>query len=503
MNWRDILVTAIVLGSLPYCLKRPFAGLLIFSWLAYMRVQDLCWSFARTMRFSYYVGIVMFIGFFLFEKKPFYRSDSRINLMLLLALFVSISVFATRYQVTDDVLQYWVEYLKIIGIALITVALVDSPERLRMLVWTIALSLGFFGVKSGLWGLLTGGARQILRGPGGLLQDNNDFSLALTMNLPFLFYLGLSEPNKWVKRGLLGAMALTCLTILLTHSRGGFLAMATTLGVMTWRSRNRVIGFALAFVAAILFLLFAPAGVKERLSSIKNYEQDSSAQARFRTWALATRMALSNPLTGVGFRNFRRAYPDYDPDPMIVRGTMGSFVAHNSYLQLAAESGLPALFTYLGVVAASFWLLRRVRRQAMRRYETGWILNYVRAFEASLVGFLVGAVFLNRAHFDFAYHLISIIVAFGAVATHEMASEAKYPLRRGSGSASWNPGRSGFGRRSAAGESRSLGAAPAPAGGFGAGSAAAAPLAQGRERPALGSFGPRFETGFRSRRWES
>ena len=78
----------------------------MFSWLAYMRVQDLCWSFARTMRFSYCIGIVMFVGFFVFEKKPFYRNDLRINLMLLLAVLITLSTFSTKYEVTDDVVQY-------------------------------------------------------------------------------------------------------------------------------------------------------------------------------------------------------------------------------------------------------------------------------------------------------------------------------------------------------------------------------------------------------------
>lgn len=432
MSWRDLVVAAVVLGSLPYAFRQPFIGLVVFSWLAYMRVQDLCWGFARTMRFSYFVAIAMFVGFFVFERKPLFKPDIRNYLMILLAAFVSFSVFFTKYEVNDIVINYYLEFIKIIAIALITTALVTTPERLRILVWTIALSLGFFGVKSGLWGILTGGSKQILRGPGGLMADNNDFSLALTMNLPFLFYLGWSEKNIWVRRGLLGAVGLTCLTILLTHSRGGFLAMSATLGLMTWRSRNRVIGFAIAIVAALVFVVAAPSGVKERLSSIKDYEQDSSAQARLHTWGIALKMIAANPVFGVGFRNFQSAYPEYDPQPLKGKQGAGSrafFVAHNSYLQLSAESGVPALLTYLGIVGSAFLVLFQIRRMAMERYETSWISNYVRMFEASLVGFLVGAMFLNRAHFDFAYHVIAIVSAFGSIAYREMTSEAKYPLR--------------------------------------------------------------------------
>jgi probable O-glycosylation ligase (exosortase A-associated) len=427
---RDLIVFLAVMGSLPYCFRKPYFGLVVFSWLAYMRVQDLCWGFARPQRFSFYVAIAMFLGFLLFERGRFFAADLRNWLMVALAVLVSVSVALTRYEITERVINFYVDFLKILAVAMLTTALVNTQERLRILVWTVALSFGFFGIKSGLWGVLTGGARPILRGPGGLLQDNNDFSLALTMNIPFLFYLGLSEPQKWMRRGMIAAMGLTIVTIVLTHSRGGFLAMSATLAVITWRSRNRVIGFTLAGIALLLFLLLLPQGARERLGTLKKVQDDSSAQARLKSWGIALQMIRDNPVTGVGFQNYRSAYGKYDPSPVLVGGQVLTFVAHNSYLQIAAESGLPALGVYLTLIGSSFLLLRRIRLLALARFHTGWILNYVRMFEASLAGFVIGAIFINRAHFDFIYHLIAIIVAFAMLARRELVSEEAYPLRR-------------------------------------------------------------------------
>ena len=59
---RDLIVFGIVVLSLPLAFRRPFIGLLVFSWLAYMRPQDLCWGFARYMRLSFYVGLTMIAG---------------------------------------------------------------------------------------------------------------------------------------------------------------------------------------------------------------------------------------------------------------------------------------------------------------------------------------------------------------------------------------------------------------------------------------------------------
>ncbi len=50
---RDLIVFGTVILLLPTAFRKPFIGLLLFSWLAYMRPQDLCWGYARAMRFSF------------------------------------------------------------------------------------------------------------------------------------------------------------------------------------------------------------------------------------------------------------------------------------------------------------------------------------------------------------------------------------------------------------------------------------------------------------------
>ena len=225
---RDILVFAFVMLSLPACFRRPFYGLLVFSWLAYMRPQDLCWGFARTMRLSFLVGFAMVLGWWASERgnRPFANwNDIRTKLLVVLGLLITISyAFAeihTAYTTT-----YFFEFIKILVVALFTSGQIDSKRRFKILAWTIAGCLAFFGVKGGVFGLLTGGGSQIIRGPGGMMEDNNDFALALVMNIPLLFFLSRLEKNVLVRRACLIAIGLTMVTVLLTHSRGGFLAMS-------------------------------------------------------------------------------------------------------------------------------------------------------------------------------------------------------------------------------------------------------------------------------------
>ena len=86
---RDLLVTLLLLGALPTCFRKPFVGLLLFSLLAYMRVQDLTWGFAREIRWSFYVAIVTFSGFFAsYRERRFMISDVRNVIMIILVVLI-------------------------------------------------------------------------------------------------------------------------------------------------------------------------------------------------------------------------------------------------------------------------------------------------------------------------------------------------------------------------------------------------------------------------------
>jgi putative inorganic carbon (HCO3(-)) transporter len=410
---RDLFVFAVVILMLPSSIRKPFVGLLVFSWLAYMRPQDLCWGFARTMRLSFFVGIAMVAGWWAYEqgKRRFCRWDARTVAMCVLGLLVTIS-YAFAFKHDEYTNTYYIEYLKIILVALFTTGQVDSRERLRLILWTIALSLGFYGVKNGLLGIARGGG-QILRGPGGMLEDNNDLGLALVMNVPLLWYLGISEGKQWVVRATQAAVVLTVVTILLTHSRGAFLALCMTALWIAWRSGHLFrAAFGLTF-CAVLFFAFAPASVLERIASIGEGAagRESSANARFTAWATALRMIGDNPMLGVGMRNFQSSFRDYS----LVQGS--TYVAHNSYLQIWAESGSLAFAVYLLLLASVFFACRRVLRMARGRPDLQWAHHYGRMMEATTVGFLVGAFFLNRGAFDLIYHWLALVTALLAVTT--------------------------------------------------------------------------------------
>ena len=64
---RDILITAIIFGLIPFVLMRPYIGVLVWSWIGYMNPHRLAYGFAYSFPFAKIVGIAVLISF-LFSK---------------------------------------------------------------------------------------------------------------------------------------------------------------------------------------------------------------------------------------------------------------------------------------------------------------------------------------------------------------------------------------------------------------------------------------------------
>jgi probable O-glycosylation ligase (exosortase A-associated) len=222
--------------------------------------------------------IITFAGYVLAgSQRRNMLPDMRNWIMIGLMVCVGLSLVMTgSFDYRWDTPRY-IEYLKIVGVAIFTTAVLKDRHYLRVLVWIIALSFGFFGVKNGLSMILSLGSLRIIQGPGGMLADNNDFALALCMGIPLLFHLGWAERRKLMRRTMLAMVPLTMLTVVATYSRGALLAMSCSIGVLVWRSRNRVAGFAMMVLLALAGLFAAPSAWRERISTIGSYEEDGSA----------------------------------------------------------------------------------------------------------------------------------------------------------------------------------------------------------------------------------
>jgi O-antigen ligase len=251
--------------------------------------------------------------------------------------------------------------------------------------------------------------------------DANDFATFVVTAMPMALYL-IHRGRAGYQR-VLGVIALALLTIgfVRSGSRGGFLALLAVVvfvnvGYRAIRLRWRVIATA---VVALVVLATASERYWTQMSTItsdSDYNR-SDETGRIKIWQRGIGYMLQYPVFGVGANNFNTA--EGTLSPFAQRQQLGRGVkwnaAHNSYIQVGAELGIPGLMMFVGIIATAFAALRRSSRRGgvARTGNAGPELT--QAISASLIGFVVGACFLSLAYSEILFTLLALAVAIQKV----------------------------------------------------------------------------------------
>jgi putative inorganic carbon (HCO3(-)) transporter len=417
---RDAVLTLIIIGALPCCFKRPYIGVLFWSWISFMAPHRLTWGFAYDLPFAQIVAVPTMMGFFLTKER---RPIPRFAETALLAAFWSLTFVTTAFAwYPDEAWSAFEQFSKIIFMIFVTIALVQDRVKLRYLLMVEALSIGFYGLKGGVWSLATGGASGMVLGPEeSFIRDNNSLALALNMTLPILFFLAREEQRIWLRKILRTIFFLTILAVIFTYSRGGFLGLAVVLLGLVARSRLKIYAFALVFVGAIAVSSFVPERWVNRMSTISNYEEDRSAMSRIYAWKLGWRVALESPLVGGGFNVFGHdeIWAKYAPEFYFEIGkdaTNRTPNAHSIYFHVLGEHGFAGFLIFIGLIAATLSSLRKTRRHAKSLPDASWLVNYSYMVETSIFAFLATGAFVNLTYFDLFYFLVGVSIVLRQLA---------------------------------------------------------------------------------------
>jgi probable O-glycosylation ligase (exosortase A-associated) len=436
MPLRDVLLTLVVFGLLPVCFARPWVGVLVWSWFAYMNPHRLTWGFAYNMPFSLMIALATLSGFVLTrDRKPFVWSPQTLSLFMLWGWFTVTTALALY---PAEAWGQWNRVSKILLMALLTVPLFQDRRRLRLLLFVIAGSLGFYALKAARFVVFTGGEHMVLGAPGAtFISTNNALALALNMSLPILVYLAREESRRWLRTGLWSLSGATVVAVPFTYSRGGVLGLAVVLALLFLRSRAKLILIPAALVGLLVFTQVVPERWGLRMQTIWHYEEDQSAMSRLAAWAVGLAIAEDRPIFGGGFWVFNRPETWARYAPVELRFPLEYADAHSIYFNMLGEHGYVGLGLFgLWVVftLATLWRLRRLGRAVP---GLAWIGNYAHMLQTSIVAYLVTGAFLSVAYFDLAYHLFIIAAVLRHLAEREQKALDPVPVR-GSAPLRWS-----------------------------------------------------------------
>jgi probable O-glycosylation ligase (exosortase A-associated) len=399
---RDILVTAIVFGVLPFIFKRPWIGILLWCWLGYMNPHRQTWGFAYDFPFASICAIVT-ITAFLFSKEKKEMVWTRETVLLL--MFIGWMFITTLFSFYPDLA--WLQWDKVWKIQLmvfLTAMIIRERQHLHWMIWIIALSLGYYGVKGGIFTIVHGGAYRVQGPTGTFFGGNNEMALVLAMLVPLIRYLHLQEPRKWVRMGLASAMLLSGVAAIGSQSRGGLLAMAA-MGLFLWlKSRHKFVTGIYLVIAVMIIGAVMPQEWYDRMHSIQNYEQDDSALGRINAWHTAFNVAKDR-VTGGGFEMFRApTFRQYAPEPFRVHDV------HSIYFEVMGEHGFIGFGMFILLALFSWLRANQVIRTCKNDPERKWAADLAAMIQVSLIGYGAGGAFLGLSYFDLTYHLMIILV---------------------------------------------------------------------------------------------
>jgi putative inorganic carbon (hco3(-)) transporter len=403
---RDYLILGIIIGSLPFCFLRPFWGILMWTWVSLMNPHRLGWSTAYNFPVAQFVAVAVLLGLPFSKERRSVPIFFETILYFLLWIFFTVSSIFAIYP--DESWSQWQQVTKILLMSLLPVMVITDRKRLRYFLLTIALSVGFYGAKGGLFSLATAGAFRVWGPPESFFHDNNDLALALNMVLPILFYLAKEEDRRKVKVSLYIVFFLSVLGVLFTYSRGGLVGLGVITVVYLLRSKKRSIGIAILIIAVFIFISVVPQKWLERMESVRDYSQgealDASAAGRINAWHFGWNLAVDRPLTGGGFGAFsKELFLRYAPNPDDFHD------AHSIYFEMLAEQGFIAFGLFLGILFSCYRSLSKIKADA-RRTNLGWLAKYADMIQLSLLAYVFNGAFLGRAYFDLFYQIVVVVI---------------------------------------------------------------------------------------------
>jgi putative inorganic carbon (hco3(-)) transporter len=418
---RDLIILAVLVVSTLWALREPWLGVILWTLVSLMSPHVQFGYAAAAWPVATGVGICTLVGllFTRHKQNPFVHPA----VWALLAFCVWICITLPFSIYFDESLTLWERSMKIFLMLFATLMLIDDRRKLEIFIWTIVISIGYYGVKGGLFTIATGGNYRIW-GPGGFIGGNNELALALVATIPLMRYLQLQVKNPWLSRAMLVGMGLCAVAAIGTYSRGALLGVAAIAGYFWLKGSNKLVWGVAFLVGGLVLLPLMPEQWWDRMSTIRTYDADDSALGRINAWWMAFNLAKDR-LFGGGFMiYYAPVFYLYAPEPDRVHA------AHSIYFQVLGEHGFIGLLLFLSIGAGAWMAARSMIQIGKRDPALKWAADLGAMAQLSMVGYGVTGAFLSLSYFDLPYNVMAICVLANHMLKKKLKADAAQHSRK-------------------------------------------------------------------------
>lgn len=376
--------------------NNPISYYIFMAWcfILIARPQDI-FSILSPLRPALTIGIIAFVSVMIqnaeYRKVDVYRNP-QIKLYLSLVAVMMISIPFAYYR--GGAFKYlFTVYVNAIAFFYLFSKIVTTKEKLKDIVFLCCIAALLYSFYSLTKGALIGENRLKF---GGMF-DPNDLAYFIISFLPFNFIF-LTKESHIVKRISCAAnIIIGILVIIMTGSRGGFLALAIIL-ICILHQKSELIDRKRKIQILIIVLIAAPIVISKidisRLLSITDLSDDynmSDETGRIQIWKRGLNLMLHNPISGVGVSCFSEAIGVQRKK----EGLMEMWQApHNSIIQIGTETGIVGMVIYFLLNYNAYKIFNRAKNQ--KGDKEIYLLGEV--IKLGFLGNFSSSMFLSQAY---------------------------------------------------------------------------------------------------------
>ena len=398
-----------------------YSALVVFSFLYYTRPEDFIPGLAIVPINKIAGGIALAALIFGIPARQRHRltTELKVLLVLLVQLLLCIPFAYWRGGAYDAVVN---KFSKGVIVALLIYGVTTTVKELRRLLFIQAASVALVAVASvivhhTLQGRLMGLQK-------GILENPNDLAINLAINFPLCMAFMLAARGGGKKLLWAAGLAIMSWAVVATYSRSGLLAMVVTVVICIWefgikgRRPYILMGTVLVAFVALGAVVLTPHYIARMQSifggNVEGSLDRGSFEARQHLLVESLELTAKHPVFGIGPGNFAAYTGEWR-------------VAHNTYTELSAEAGVPALLLFVALLLLTLRKLKKVRElPGYAGHED--IRLWTSALWAALAAYLAGAVFASTEYSLFPYFMVGYVSALYQIASHP-AAEAPAPSR--------------------------------------------------------------------------
>jgi probable O-glycosylation ligase (exosortase A-associated) len=435
-----------IVGALGLTVPYPYVGVLLWSWFTLQQPHREVYGIAHSAPLNFILALVTLGAWFFSRERKTPPAGFMLWMFVIFLLWIAVSLFFA----IDLELSWpnWDQIWKIFLLGFMVAAMSSSRIRIYALVWIIVISLFYYGVKGGLFTILTGGHYHVLGPETTQIADNNKLALALLMVVPLANYLRGQVADRRLSLLLRVAIGLTIVSVVGSYSRGALIGLGALGVYMLLRTRHRFVYLAMSAVLVLLIVSFMPETFFHRAATISETSDlsagtasvDASFQARLDSWWVAWAYASDHFPLGAGFGGLTlpAIYNYYVPGHF-------AYVAHSIYFQVLGDLGFVGLAIYLIILAAAFFKCSRIMSVTKDAPELLWAYDLAVAIQASLFVFCVSGAGLSAAYYDLLYIELGMLLPLWQIARAAVPEGYR-----------WTPARAALPQHAALQQSRQL-----------------------------------------------